>query len=252
MDPGLFFGGVLAGLLIAQAWVSGTDASAHPSALPPGSPHPAAAAKVAEARAVFLPHTAENIQLIKATEPEAAASWKAMAARIPYLTEAVAMYYAMEDPNTPTAPKLSIAGSLLYLVSPADVIPDAIPFIGQVDDIGVLLAALKYVYDYIGPEHIEKARAWLISQGVEPKPFFAIGKDLDEMPEKVIQATTQGQTPLSFPFPTPSTPTQPQLPAAPQGATPQLPGPTTSPPQTSFGRIHDDQPPAPPPTWNGY
>ena len=102
MDPGLFFGGIIAGLLLSQAWVSTCDAApAVPG--PRGPVHP----KVAQAQATFLPHTAETIKIIKATEPEAASSWKAMAARVPYLTEAVAMYYAMEDPKTPMGPKLS-------------------------------------------------------------------------------------------------------------------------------------------------
>ncbi len=239
MDPGLFFGGIIAGLLLSQAWVSTfDDAPAAPS--PRGPAHP----KISQVQATFLPHTAETIKLIKATEPEAANSWKAMSARVPYLTEAVAMYYAMEDPLVPLAPKLTIAGSLLYLVSPADVIPDAIPVLGQLDDIGVLLAALKYVYGHIDQHHMEKARQWLISQGVDPKPLFAIGKDISEMPAQAVQAQQQGELP--FPGSAPPQLPGPVIPAGP----PQLPGPQG--PQggsPSFGRIHDDQPPAPPPSW---
>lgn len=241
MDPGLFFGGVIAGLLLSQAWVSTWDEPA----VAPGAPtHP----KISQAQATFLPHTAQSIQIIRATEPEVASSWKAMASRLPYLTEAVAMYYAMEDPRVPLTPKLTIAGSLIYLVSPADVIPDTIPFIGQLDDIGILLAALKYVYGHISHEHMEKARQWLISQGVDPKPLFAIGKDMSELPAQAVQAQQQGV----LPFPTPTAPPgPPQLPGpvAPAGP-PQLPGPQGPQGGTpGFGSYHDDQPPAPPPSW---
>lgn len=174
MDPGLFVAGTLAGLLLSWAWVS-SEPEAQELGMPPVPRNTDAA--VARAQQIFLPRTAENIQAIAATEPQVKSNWKAMAARLPYLTEAVAMYYAMSDPKTPKKPKILIAGALLYAVSPVDVIPDTIPGIGQLDDAGVLFGALKSVYNHINKSHMEQARAWLQSQGVDPKPLFAIGKD---------------------------------------------------------------------------
>lgn len=238
MDPGLFFGGIIAGLLMSQAWVSTwSDQGVPPSRIPL---HP----KIAEVEASFLPHTAKTIQIIKATEPEVVVSWKAMAERIPYLTEAVAMFYAMEDPRTPMGPKLTIAGSLLYLISPVDIIPDAIPFLGQLDDAAVLLTALAYVYASITPVHMEQARAWLLSQGVEPKPLFALGKEFEAMAHRALQSHLDAHG-ASIGLPSPSSSNIPLLPEH-QGDPPSLgqdePG--------AFGHMHiDDQPPAPPPTW---
>jgi uncharacterized membrane protein YkvA (DUF1232 family) len=44
------------------------------------------------------------------------------------------------DPVLPTAAKVAIAAAVLYLVSPVDLIPDFIPFLGALDD--VLVAAI--------------------------------------------------------------------------------------------------------------
>lgn len=253
MDPGLFFGGILAGLLISQAWVSRSDSDPpcppqprdplppygdprgpHPR---PGSPAPHLGLdpKIVQVHNDFLPFTTEAIEVVKTTDPGAVSSWRRITARLPYLTEAVAMYYAMEDPKVPMPPKLAIAGALVYLMSPADIIPDTIPVLGQADDLGVLLAALKYVYEHLDEAHLEQARAWLRSQGVDPKPLFAIGKDLTSTP-------TVPSTQTVLPFRGPRSSPRPQEPL-------QLPGPVAERPQTR-SPFHDDQPPAPPPTWD--
>lgn len=39
--------------------------------------------------------------------------------------------------------KALVAGALLYLITPIDLIPDFIPFLGQVDDIFLIVTALK-------------------------------------------------------------------------------------------------------------
>jgi uncharacterized membrane protein YkvA (DUF1232 family) len=213
MDPGLFIAGMMGGLLLAWGWQDASEQPLTPSVAPGLPEHP----RVAEAKRVFLPATADNINAIQATDPQAT-TWKKIAAHMPYLTEAVAMYYTMNDPRTPMQPKLVIAGSLLYLVSPVDVIPDAIPGVGQLDDMAVLLGALKFVYDMINPEHMKQAQAWLISQGIEPKPIFAIGKDFSAY-EKESAAKALPGAPPQLPGPAPA----PQGPQGPQGGTPAAP-----------------------------
>ena len=43
----------------------------------------------------------------------------------------------------PLATIVSIVGALVYFVSPADIIPDTLPVIGQLDDIKVIRYALQ-------------------------------------------------------------------------------------------------------------
>jgi len=49
----------------------------------------------------------------------------------------------MKEPRVSVALKALPALALLYVVSPFDFVPDIIPFLGQVDDLGILLLSLK-------------------------------------------------------------------------------------------------------------
>ncbi len=52
----------------------------------------------------------------------------------------------LRDPQSPIASKLLAAFTVLYVVSPVDVIPDwLVPVLGWCDDVGVTAAALAYV-----------------------------------------------------------------------------------------------------------
>lgn len=48
----------------------------------------------------------------------------------------------ISDPRVPKRSKLVLGGTLLYLISPIDVVPDFVPALGQVDDVVVVLLAL--------------------------------------------------------------------------------------------------------------
>jgi len=45
------------------------------------------------------------------------------------------LYRLIKDPRAPLAEKALLAGTIIYVVSPLDFIPDMIPVIGQVDDL---------------------------------------------------------------------------------------------------------------------
>jgi uncharacterized membrane protein YkvA (DUF1232 family) len=139
-------------------------------------------AKVAEAQEKF-PMFAEEIATWAKQAEAYGVETEGLAAgvlsRVPGLTESVAMYYAMLDPDTPTLSKATIAAALLYLIDPVDVIPDTIPVVGQLDDAGVVFAAFAEVYRNVKPEHLERAQAWLINHGIEPKPIFEIGRAVE-------------------------------------------------------------------------
>lgn len=44
----------------------------------------------------------------------------------------------LKDPSISILKKIAIAAAVLYIVSPADALPDVIPIVGWLDDIGVL------------------------------------------------------------------------------------------------------------------
>ena len=65
-------------------------------------------------------------------------------------------YVRREYRNIPTAAILSIAAALVYLLSPIDLIPDAIPVIGYLDDASVVLLLLGFGID----QELDKYREW--------------------------------------------------------------------------------------------
>ncbi|MBO4825754.1 MAG: DUF1232 domain-containing protein [Prevotella sp.] len=71
---------------------------------------------------------------------------------------ALILYYTLQSDKVSKADKAIIIGALGYMISPLDVIPDAIPIAGLTDDLAVLLYVLKKVWSGIDPEIIAKAK----------------------------------------------------------------------------------------------
>ena len=68
------------------------------------------------------------------------------------------LYYTLQSDKVSTANKAMIIGALGYMISPLDVVPDAIPIAGLTDDLAVLLYVLKKVWTDIDPEIQQKAK----------------------------------------------------------------------------------------------
>ncbi len=77
------------------------------------------------------------------------------------ITQALKLYYAAKDPDTPTWAKTTIYGALGYFISPIDALPDFTPVLGYTDDLGVMAAAIGIVAVHIKEEHAEQARQTL-------------------------------------------------------------------------------------------
>jgi len=71
---------------------------------------------------------------------------------------ALILYYTLQSDKVSTANKALIIGALGYMISPLDVIPDAIPIAGLSDDLAVLLFVLKKVWMDVDPEIQTKAK----------------------------------------------------------------------------------------------
>ena len=71
---------------------------------------------------------------------------------------ALILYYTLQSDKVSKKDKAIIIGALGYMISPIDVIPDAIPIAGLTDDLAVLLYVLKKVWTGIDPEIVEQAK----------------------------------------------------------------------------------------------
>lgn len=58
----------------------------------------------------------------------------------------------MRDPRTPIGLKGILAAALAYVVLPVDLVPDAVPILGQADDLTVLLLVLDLFIQNAPPE----------------------------------------------------------------------------------------------------
>lgn len=66
---------------------------------------------------------------------------------------ALVLYYTLQSDAVSLKDKAIIIGALGYLISPLDVIPDAIPIAGLGDDLAVLLYVMKKVWGEV-PEEV--------------------------------------------------------------------------------------------------
>jgi uncharacterized membrane protein YkvA (DUF1232 family) len=80
------------------------------------------------------------------------------AAKVPFMDEVVAAYYAALDKRTPFKVRATLFGALGYFVMPADMVPDVLALVGFTDDIAVLTAAIAAVRPHIKDSHREAAR----------------------------------------------------------------------------------------------
>ena len=71
---------------------------------------------------------------------------------------ALILYYTLQSDKVSKADKAIILGALGYMISPLDVIPDAIPIAGLTDDLAVILYVLKKVWSDVDPEITAKAK----------------------------------------------------------------------------------------------
>ena len=71
---------------------------------------------------------------------------------------ALILYYTLQSDHVSKTDKAIIIGALGYMISPLDVIPDAIPIAGLTDDLAVLMYVLKKVWTDIDPSIMEQAK----------------------------------------------------------------------------------------------
>ena len=74
---------------------------------------------------------------------------------------ALILYYTLESDQVSLKDKATIIGALGYLISPLDVVPDAIPIAGLSDDLAVLIYVLNRIWGDVSEDIKAKAKAKL-------------------------------------------------------------------------------------------
>ena len=75
--------------------------------------------------------------------------------RVPVMISMLRSYFKKEYKDVPIGTLIALISALLYWLAPVDVIPDAIPIAGYVDDATVITACLKLIND-----DLKEYKAW--------------------------------------------------------------------------------------------
>jgi len=94
------------------------------------------------------------------------------------------MYQLVKDPGVSATDKAVLGAAIVYVFSPLDLIPDIIPFLGQIDDAYIIAIALQRLLNSAGPEVIKKY--WEGSMDVFDTLQNAVEAALFFLPEKTV------------------------------------------------------------------
>lgn len=92
-------------------------------------------------------------------------------------TDIPAVFLSLKSPETPWYAKLSAGLTLIYALSPIDLIPDFIPILGYLDDLIILPALIALTIHFIPKETFERYRQEAQGMWQDGKPkkwYFAI------------------------------------------------------------------------------
>ena len=102
-----------------------------------------------------------------------AARWKERARRLK--TEVYALYFACRDPRVPWYAKALAICVVGYALSPIDLIPDAIPVFGQLDDLVLIPLGVLAIRGMIAPEVLAECREKAARLNEAPRNWVAAG-----------------------------------------------------------------------------
>lgn len=75
------------------------------------------------------------------------------------------VYQCMINRKVDRKIKLLILAMVLYLFLPADIVPDIIPFLGQIDDVALIIAVVTWIKHIVPPFH----KPWHSGEIIEGK-----------------------------------------------------------------------------------
>ena len=98
---------------------------------------------------------------------------------------ALILYYTLESDKVSVKDKAIIIGALGYLISPLDVMPDAIPIAGLGDDLAVLIYVLHKIWGDVSEDIKKKAYDKLTAWFDEDEAKAVIGNLFTEDPSDI-------------------------------------------------------------------
>lgn len=120
-----------------------------------------------DAAATLDPSLALVPAVVKVNEQRVAKGFwpkiRKVAAKIPFASDALSVWYCARDAETPRAAKGMMLAALAYFVLPTDAIPDILAGIGFTDDAAVFAALMAVVGRHLRPRHKASAEAFLRS-----------------------------------------------------------------------------------------
>ncbi|MDD4237889.1 MAG: YkvA family protein [Desulfotomaculaceae bacterium] len=99
------------------------------------------------------------------------------------------MYRLVKDPRVSTADKAILGVAIAYIFSPLDIIPDFIPFLGQIDDAYIVAIALQRLLNSAGEDIIKEH--WEGSMGVIDSFQKVVDSALFFLPQDVVEKLTK-------------------------------------------------------------
>jgi len=93
---------------------------------------------------------------------------------ISFRQEIMLLYFGCRDPRTPLYARLPAIFSLIYLVSPLDLIPDFIPFAGYLDDLVIVPLLLHLSFRLLPAAVKESSRLKAVRYAVRVKVVLVI------------------------------------------------------------------------------
>ena len=70
---------------------------------------------------------------------------------LPFVGDIVAMTRLLRDGRAPVWAKLLVVATFFYVVFPFDVLPDLAPFVGWIDDVGLVVVMRLLLYRQVEP-----------------------------------------------------------------------------------------------------
>jgi uncharacterized membrane protein YkvA (DUF1232 family) len=93
-----------------------------------------------------------------ARNPESVWSARGRAAELLFhLPSLVRLYWRLlRDPRVSVWPKALLVSAFAYVVMPFDLIPDFIPFVGEIDDLVIVVVAARWFLQWCPPEIVRE------------------------------------------------------------------------------------------------